>query len=395
MITEAEFILLTQPDIRQQIECSINRSHLDVALDKSIQHSSLIASQVKYLQRAKNKLPHLFDARCIIPSRAFEQSSSMATATSKSISGEKLLELTCGLGVDTITLSQNFKKVVTIERDPMLAQVAKENFRRLGVTNIEVINCSAEEYLTQCQEHFDWVYVDPDRRGEDGKKKVVLEECSPNIIELDMAISKVANSLAIKCSPLFDVAEAFRLYPSSRVEVVSVGGECKEVNIYVERGSTEPEQIGALAIGKGEVWMARSEIKESTTQYVDIEEYKYLVIPDVALQKSRLARTIIGEIATIESDNGYGFATEESIRRFNQQRHISRIEKIEWMGEYDPKKNRKELISRGISRAEILKRDFPYSVTQITKQLKIKEGGEKKIAFTKLKNQLIILILAQ
>ncbi len=395
MISRSEIELLKQQEIRDQIELAIDRPHLDVALDKSIVHSSLIASQIKYLQRAKSKIPHYFEARCIIPSLAFEQSSSYATTSVRTISGESVLELTCGLGVDTIALSRHFKRVVTLERDENLALVARENFKRLGATNIEVVNCAAEEYLAECCERFDWVYVDPDRRGEDGKKKILLEECSPNIIALEPLLCKVANSLAIKCSPLFDVDEAFRLYPYSRVEVVSVGDECKEVNIYLQRGLDRAEQIAAIAVGKGEVSVARNEVSIRPIQQVDNEEYKYLIIPDVALQKSRLAQHIIGEIATIESDNGYGFATEQSIVNRDENRHLSRIEKIEWMGEYEPKKIRKELANRGIKRAEILKRNFPYSIAQITKQLKISEGGRQKIALTKLKNRLIILILAQ
>lgn len=297
--------------------------------------------------------------------------------------------------MDAVALSKNFKRVVTLERDEILAEVARENFKRLGINNIEVISTSAEEYLEACKEHFDWIYVDPDRRGEDGKKRVLLEDCSPNILALSADIERVANNLAVKCSPIFDVDEAFRLYPGSKVEVVSVGDECKEVNIYIGTGSENREMIGARAIGKGEVWVERDALPYPTTlQLTDNERYSHLVIPDVALQKSRLAKSILCEICLIESDNGYGFATEKSIEQRDETRHLGRVERIEWMGEYEPKKVRKELAQRGIKRAEILKKECPYSVSQITKQLKISEGGQQKIAVTKLKNRLIILILS-
>ncbi len=396
MIELKDLHILCDRQIRDLIDQNIERKHTDVALDKSLCHSPLIATQVKYLQRAKSKLPHYFEARCIIPSKAFEQSSSEAAAATKPISGESVLELTCGLGVDAVALSKKFKKVVTLERDELLAEVARENFKRLGINNIDVISTSAEEYLESCSEHFDWIYVDPDRRGDDGKKKVLLEDCSPNILTLKKEIERVADNLAVKCSPIFDVDEAFRLYPGCKVEVISVGDECKEVNIYIERLGDGKEMIGATAVGKGEVWIERSALPHSTPlQRSENEVYSNLIIPDVALQKSRIARTILGEICTIESENGYGFATEKSIENRDEKRHLSRVERIEWMGEYDPKKVRRELATRGIKRAEILKRDFPYSVAQITKQLKISEGGRQKIALTKLKNQLIILILAQ
>lgn len=396
MITKSDLELLKTDEVKDQIERNIERKHTDVALDKSLCHSGLVATQVKYLQRAKSKLPHYFDARCIIPSRAFEQSSSMATAQTKPISGESVLELTCGLGVDAVALSKKFKRVVTLERDELLADVVRENLKRLEINNIEVVTTSAEEYLKNCTDHFDWIYVDPDRRGDDGKKRVLLEDCSPNILTLKADIERVADNLAVKCSPIFDVDEAFRLYPGCRVEVVSVGDECKEVNIYIYRCGDGKEWIGATAVGKGDVWIERDSLPHPTLlQLFENEQFTHLVIPDVALQKSRLAKSILGEICLIESDNGYGFATEESIKNRDDKRHLSRVERIEWMGEYDPKKVRKELSTRVIKRAEILKRDFPYSVAQITKQLKISEGGRQKIALTKLKNRLIILILAQ
>ncbi|MFI3289161.1 MAG: RsmD family RNA methyltransferase [Rikenellaceae bacterium] len=396
MITKSDLELLKTEEIRDQIDLNIERIHTDVALDKSLCHSALVATQVKYLQRAKSKLPHYFEARCIIPSRAFEQSSSEATACSKPISGESVLELTCGLGVDAMALSKRFKRVVTLERDEILAEVAKENFKRLGIESIEVINSSAEEFLEQCEERFDWIYVDPDRRGADGKKKVLLEDCSPNILALDADLKRVADNLAVKCSPIFDVDEAFRIYAGSRVEVVSVGDECKEVNIYINRCGEQKEMIGALAVGKGEVWVNKGDEHYPTLlQSLDYKLFSHLIIPDVSLQKSRLARKILGEICLIESDNGYGFSTPEAMAKFDATRHLARIEQIDSILEYEPKKARKELATRAITRAEILKRESPYSVAQITKQLKISEGGKQKIAVTKLKNRLIIIILAQ
>ncbi len=396
MITDLELELLKTEVVKDNIERNIERRHTDVALDKSLCHSALIATQIKYLQRAKSKLPHYFAARCIIPTRAFEQSSSEATAATKPLSGDSVLELTCGLGVDAVALSKKFKRVVTIERDELLAEVARENFKRLKISNIEVVNCAAEEYLKHSTERFDWIYVDPDRRGEDGKKRVLLEDCSPNILSLEADLKRVADNLAVKCSPIFDVDEAFRLYPGANVEVVSVGDECKEVNIYINRCGDQAERIGATAVGRGEVWLDRNnEHYPTAPQLTEYEDYKYLLIPDVALQKSRLARKVLGEICYIESDNGYGFTNEEYIKNRDEGRHIARVERVECILDYEPKKVRKELATRGITKAEILKREFPYSVAQITKQLKISEGGRQKIALTKLKNRLIILILSQ
>ena len=201
-MTREELDILLQEEVRAAIEQNIECDPLKVALNKSIPYAREVASQVKYLQRAKNKLPRLFGARGIIPQRAFEQSSSEECAATKHIEGEALLDLTCGLGIDSAALAQHFKRVVALERDHVLAAITRENMRRMGITNVDVVCCSAEEYLASCTDHFDWVYADPDRRGDKGQKLVRLEDCSPNILALLPDIQRVSNNLAIKNSPL-------------------------------------------------------------------------------------------------------------------------------------------------------------------------------------------------
>ncbi len=380
---------------REAIERNIERKHIDVALDKSLCNRELIATQVKYLERAKSKLPMFYEARCIIPPLAYEQCSSEAAAAHKRIDGDSVLELTCGLGVDAVALSRRFKRVVTIERDEVLAATVRENLRRLSIDNVEVVSGRAEDYLRGCNERFDWVYVDPDRRDDGGKKLVLLEDCSPNVIALMGDIERVSDRLAVKCSPLFDVDEAGRLFGGSRVETVSIGDECKEVVIYNDCGECGDEMIGATAIGVGEVWVSRCERDKFIVQHqeVDLEQYNYVVFPNVALQKSRIVRMILGEVCSIWSENGIGLMSEDGYKRYEPSRHLSRVMKIDWIGDYEPKRVRKELIDRGIKSADIYKRECSYSNAQIIKQLKIKEGGRYKIVVAKLQNRMILAIL--
>lgn len=165
MMTPEQYRLLLTPEVRHTVEEQIGRDPAAIALDKRIPHAALVATQVKYLARARTKLPSYYEARCILPPLAFEQASSEACAARKSCSGERVLDLTCGLGVDALYLSKRFREVITLERDATLAAVAGENFRRLGATNIRVINSSAEAFLASTRDHFDWIYADPDQIG--------------------------------------------------------------------------------------------------------------------------------------------------------------------------------------------------------------------------------------
>ncbi len=377
-----EFEQLCSQELLTAIEANIERKADTVALDKKIMHSALVATQVKYLQRAATKLPTYFAARCIIPPLSFEQASSEQVAGVKELSGGSLLDLTCGLGVDSLHFSRSFRRVVSIERDETLAAVARENFRRMGVSNIEVVCSSAEEYLARCNESFDWIYADPDRRSVTGQKLVRLEECSPNILSLMDQVERVAGGrFMIKNSPLFDVDEAFRLFSPARVEVVSIAGECKEVLI----SRSEDDTLAATAVGRFSVEVARGEVQQQfCCEPFSAEGYRYLILPDVALQKSRLVSHVLAGKADVWSNNGFGFARQLPCEVEGRWFEIERIV------DFVPKQLKKELA--GV-RVEILKRDFPLSTKQITDQLKIKEGGERRIAFTRVAGRSIAIFL--
>lgn len=373
MITAEEFELLRTEELRQAVAAARGRDPLDVALDRTVPHARLVATQVKYLARAERKLPTYAAAQCILPPRAFEQASSEATAAHKAIEGDTVLDLTCGLGVDSLYLSRRFRRVVALERDPLLARITSENLSRMGVANIEVVNTSAEEYLRQEGLHFDWIYADPDRRSAEGRKLVLLEACSPDIVALKPKIDRITARLCLKNSPLFDVDEALRLFPDSRVEVLSLGDECKEMLIYAD--GTGP-LVTATALGIGSFAAAPGAVPPETPPF-DPERFRWLVIPDVALRKARLTRLHLAGKADCWSDNGFGFAAAEP------HGVIGRVSPIESIEPYDPKRLKRTLKGRGI---EILKRDFPLPPDELMRRLGAHPGADVRMAFTKIGN---------
>ncbi len=381
-MTREELSTLLQPEVRQAIEENIERDPLQVALDRSIVHAREVASQVKYLQRARTKLPRLYEARAIIPQRAFEQSSSEECAAAKRMRGGRLLDLTCGLGMDAVAMADRFERVVAVERDEVLADVVRENLRRMGIGNVEVISTSAEEYVASCNEHFDWVYADPDRRTAEGRRVVRLEDCSPNMVALYPALGRITERVAIKNSPLFDVEEAFRLFGDCTVEVLSLAGECKEVNIYIDgRGA----HIVAEAVGRERVDYAREEVVDSPCEgEFEAEEYRYLIVPDVALQKARLVQHALRGKADVWSNNSFGFARDKV------EGILGRVEEIERIEKFDPKALKRELRGVGV---DILVREFPMSVDQVRQRTGMRSGAERRIALTRIKGQAYTIFL--
>ncbi len=382
MITIEQYKLLCDPEVRQAIAENISRDPLNIALDKRIVHAAEVATQVKYLDRARKKLPSYFEAHCIIPSLAFEQSSSEECAAHKPLTGGSVLDLTCGLGVDAFYLSQRFERVVTIERNEVLAEIARENFRRLGATNIEVVCADSAEYAATCTDHFDWCYADPDRRGAKGEKLVRLEDCSPDMVALMPRLQSIADKVCIKASPMFDVDEAFRLFGECSVEVCSLGDECKEVLIYISRN--EKQTITATALGIGSYTEQHGTSKEPALPEFHGEEYRWLVQPDVALQKCRLARRHLADKADIWSENGYGFAIERP------DEVVGRIYEIDRIEPFDPKALKRELKGKKV---QILKRDFPLATERLMAMTGLKEGGSSRMAFTTVEGKFLVIRL--
>ena len=370
-LTSEELALLLTEPVQQAIAAARGRDPLQVALDRRILHARLVATQVKYLARAERKLPTYAAAQCILPPLAFEQASSEACAAHKAIAGDAVLDLTCGLGVDTLFLSRRFRRVVTLERDPVLADVARENFRRLGVGNVEVVTAAAEEYLDGEGLRFDWVYADPDRRAADGRRLLRIEECSPDVLALRPRIRAAAARLCLKNSPLFDVDEALRLFSDARVEVVSLADECKEV-IVCDDGSGP--LVTATALGRGSFAARPDAEPPAAPARFAAERYRWLIVPDVALQKARLARLHLAGRADMWSENGFAFAAEEP------HGVIGRVLSIERIEPYDPRQLKRELKGRG---AEVLKRDFPLPAEELMRRLGLHAGGDLRLAFTK------------
>lgn len=373
MLTISDVELLRSEELRRAIEENIERDPQRVALDKRVPCAALVATQVKYLQRARKKLPHLYDARCIIPPRAFEQSSSMESARRKALCGDTLLDLSCGLGIDAMAAARNFRRVVAVERDEILAEVVRYNLTLLGVNNVEVVTASSEDYVEATQESFDWVFIDPDRRSDEGKKMVRMEDCSPNVLAMMPCLEHIAKRVAIKLSPLFDVDEALRLFPCSEVEIVSMSGECKELNIY-SRAANPAVRVAAVGLGEWTFGCEALNLPPCCEPF-EPSRWRYMIVPDVAVQKSRVAVAAFGGYASMWSNNGFAFAealpTEGVIP--------GRVYAIDGVTIYRPKELKRELKGVGV---EILKRDTRLSVEEVRRAVGARAGSERTLAIT-------------
>jgi len=173
---------------------------------------------------------------------------------------DTILDLTGGLGVDSWAFSRVAERVVSYERDAVLAEAAKRNFARLGADNIEV-RCETVTPETDLPEA-DLIYADPARRNAAGRKVFLLEDCTPDILTLLPMMLEKAPAVLLKLSPMADLTMlARRLGPAlQEIHVVESDGEVKELLCLLTRAAApaEPEIILAQLSGQAVPWQNRS-----------------------------------------------------------------------------------------------------------------------------------------
>lgn len=394
-----DFDILVSAEGRELVDRHIGSDPARLALKL---RNPAVTQQIRVLQKCRAKLPAYYAARCIVPQVAYEQSSSEATAAARTAgianaipAAERALavDLTCGLGVDSLALSRVFDRVTAVEIDPLRAKIAGWNFGLLGAGNVEVVNSSAENFLAVWPQGrtVDLVYVDPSRKKSDGKRVYSLEDSSPNILALLPGLRKIARRIVVKLSPLFDVAEIYRLFGEEAcVEVISLDGECKEVLAKV--GFTEREvaartpYMRVTVVRRGEALrydFCRAEIEEAADAAfgMPVGDDRFLLVADVAFHKSRTVRAYVRKYLAdipggLRLSGDYLFA-DEPLDDFPGKTY-----RITFRHPYQPKEIRRILRSRGIRRVNVHRRNFPWSSDEIGRALGVELGGSTDIFCT-------------
>ena len=246
-VSFADFILLHEGD--DPVRLLLSRDKLrDQYPDIDIE---LAVTTLEVRRKLKTKVPEWYSVPSLIyPFRlSGEQCSSSETAKYKakvirchSERSEGILriaDLTGGMGVDTWAFSKVAKEVLYNEMSEELAKAAALNFKELGVDNVRVKSMKVEPgKVKEVLEGFeaDVIFLDPARRGEDGRKVFLIEECQPDVVGLLPELFEASRYVMVKLSPMADIAMACkRLEHVREVHVVASGGECKELLFVLDR----------------------------------------------------------------------------------------------------------------------------------------------------------------
>lgn len=342
------------------------------------------------------------------------------------------VDLTGGFGVDFSYIASRLGvKSMYVERQAHLCEAAKENFGRLGLKNaivkngdgIEVLHSfvskkddAASESLgiTEDQSQsllktnlgLKLIFIDPARRDDAGNKVVSLKDCTPDVTLLQEEMLSKADYVIIKLSPMLDWHRAVsELNCVKEVHIISVNNECKELLLVLsarnmgemEASSADREvkHAGNLRIYCvndaqsfvcDELDMEPSSVKIAPSA---LEEMQYLYEPNASLMKAGCFGVLSGRYdARMLSKNSHLFVSREPIAAFP-----GRSFRIIAISSFNKKELKRHL--SGITKANIATRNFPLSVAELRKRLKLKDGGETYIFATTLSDESHVLVITE
>jgi 16S rRNA G966 N2-methylase RsmD len=346
----------------------------------------LIIEQIACLQKARKKLPTFSEKPFLYNTHALEQASGEAAALYKSslLHGSRAFDITGGLGIDAFFLSRNFSSLVYCERDAALCELMRHNARLRRVGNIEIREGDSIAALHKYgSDAFDWIYADPSRRSE-GKRHVNLRLCSPDVVEHQNSMLRAATNVCIKCSPLLEVESVRRALRHVReCIVVSVGGECKELLLILDRqrpAECVPDMRAVVLDTDGAV---QAEISRpggaATPRQTAGAIGAYWYEPDSAIVKARLSSEAAAHYGLKFINGSVDYCTADN----KAETFPGRLWPVVSVEAWNAKRLMKYFRDRNIKAANISRRDFPLSPDALRKAFSLRDGGEHHLFFTR------------
>lgn len=391
----------TRQYIRQHLDDDIRQLALRGTKDPEVDLAFAL-QQIDGHKRAKEKLPSWAAIEGLVypPHLSMEQCSSERTARYKAEvagSGELFVDLTAGFGVDASFIAQGFQRAVCVELQPELCAISSANFKLFGLHQIKVVNGNGQDYL-HTMPSADLVFIDPARRDEHGGRTYGITDCTPNVLEIINELLTKAQRVMIKLSPMLDWRKAVEDLGKEYVEavhIVSVDNECKELLLEVKRWKGEKVKelkvfcVNLLSDGCEERFEFDASSSRPSAHPFISSPFHFLYEPNASLMKAGCFGLIADRYQMAQPDvNSHLFVSDKEVADFPGRCFI--VDKVTTMN----KRELKEALM-GITKANIAVRNFPMSVPELRRRLKLQEGGDVYIFATTAANRGHLLLLCR
>lgn len=422
-MTNEEFILQHRGDDVRKL--ALQRKPDDIDLAWCLQ-------QIEGWQMAQRKLPQWAAINGLhYPQRlSMEQCSSEQTALYKRQlcqrlgRGTRFADLTGGFGIDFSYMAVAYDHATYVERSEHLCQIAHHNFPLLGLSHADIVCTEAEEWVQRIMSNhdsrdeahrpFDLIFLDPARRDNAGRKVAALEDCTPNVLRLQDDLLQLAHCLVLKLSPMLDIHQALRsLHGVEEVHIVSAQGECKELLVVItsspsplksEISNTCATENAASSAGHS-LRLVCVNLGTSDSDFVcsAAELSKKAALADGELVGSTICEPNASILKAGVQDvlacqrgwmklhpNSNLFVLPERAESYGR---LFRVEAVCDFSKRGMKAVQEWVVSKSaVARANLTLRNFPGTVENLRKRLRIQEGGDAYIFATTLNDDRHVLL---
>lgn len=354
--------------------------------------------QIAGWQAARQKLPAWAATDGVVypPHLSMEQCSSEPTAEYKRMVAERLVrgcadtlvDITGGFGVDFSYMARPFRRAVYVERQERLCDAARHNMPLLGLPDAEIVCGDGVDYLHSL-ECVSMIFADPARRDSNGGKIFAISDCTPDVAAIGAELVDKADVVMIKLSPMLDWHKAVaEMRYVAEVHVVSVKNECKELLLVLRKTAADTPLrlfcVDCTAADNASGYAVDEFLHDGTNSsfpapsYMMPEEGMYLYEPNASMMKAGCFSQLAARHGVQQLEqNSHLFLSPEPLADFHGRGFI--IKRLSSM-------NKKELrrTLAGIVKANLAVRNFPLSVAELRKRLKLKEGGTDYLFATTL-----------
>ena len=292
-----------------------------------------------------------------------------------------LLDMTMGLGVDAAAIATlDGAEVTAIERDSRLCLFAKENYR--DIANMKIINADSVEWLRSTDRMFDWIFIDPARRDDIGRRVYNIHDCTPDVAEILPLMLTHARDVLVKLSPMLDISATIAdLRHVRKVCIVEERGDVRELLAHISRdveSDSDSTEIEAVSVD----WkfsFTRAQEAAAAERYAEPAAGEYFYEPSPAIMKAAPFKLLCErfDVGALHP-NTHLYVSPRKIDGFPGKRY--RIESVIPYGSKYIKRFAKEYPAASVS-----VRNFPCTAAALRAKLKVKESDTVKVAGVTLK----------
>lgn len=208
------------------------------------------------------------------------------------------------------------------------------------------------------------------------KNKVfLLEDLSPDILEIQEKLRSISGQVVIKLSPLIDLKYLVSVLPGiSRIDIIALKNDVKEVIVFLSDENTDRVFCNCVNLDSGEPAFTFKFGEEETARSEYSEPEKYIYIPNNAILKA-------GTFNLISQKFG--------LKKLHPNSHLYTLNKEE--KNFPGRVLEMEMIdSKSIKKKgqyNIISKNYPLKPEEIKKKYGLKDGGNDYLIFTQSKKR--------